>query len=208
MSALAFEGVGRAYGTTRVLSNIDLTVPHGHAFALVGRSGLGKTTLLRIAAGLDRAHEGRVTGAGRVSAAFQEPRLLPWASALRNVTLATGVSPERARDLLAAVEMEHLADNRPNQLSLGQQRRVSFVRALAPPADTLLLDEPFASLDPQTTRILRRRLRAVIAERRTTVLLVTHDPADVEGLCDGMATLEGVPVRLTSLEWCRPARTA
>lgn len=191
MSAgLRLRGVGRRFGARQVLSGIDMTVAPGETVALTGRSGEGKTTLLRIVAGLDRDHEGRVEGAGRVAMVFQEPRLLPWRTALENVTLATGVSRRAALALLAEVGLADHADHRPRALSLGQQRRLAFARAAALEADTVLLDEPFASLDAETAAQVREALVRLRARSGATALIATHDETDVTALCDRAVRIE------------------
>lgn len=194
-ASLRLRGVGRSFGAHRVLHDVNLLVAPGDVVAVTGPSGEGKTTLLRIVAGLDRDHGGAVEGAGRVAMVFQEPRLLPWRTALENVTLATGASRDTARALLAEIGLGNHADHLPGAMSLGQGRRLAFARAMALEADTVLLDEPFASLDVATAETVRACLQRLLARSQATVLLATHDEVDVAALCDRAVRIEGGTLR-------------
>jgi molybdate transport system ATP-binding protein len=183
-----------------------LTVAPGEMLALVGRSGAGKSSLLKALAGLiPAAGTIRVDGAEWLGPAgawpahrrpvgflFQSYALFPHRTALQNLTMAMA-SPDAARalELLAAVHLEGLEDRRPHQLSGGQQQRVALARALAREPRLLLLDEPFSAVDRPT----RRALAGTIAELRTRlkmpVILVSHDIEDVAALADRIAVLEG-----------------
>lgn len=138
---------GKRFADTQVLGAVRFTLNPGETLAISGPSGIGKTTLLRIVAGLDREFDGAVTGARSTAMVFQEPVLLPWRTALRNITLATKISDAAALEALAEVGLGTYADRFPGQLSLGQQRRLSLARALSASPDLLLMDEPFVSLD-------------------------------------------------------------
>ena len=158
---------------------------------LWGASGCGKTTALRLLAGLEKPRRGVVTGAERVSMVFQEDRLLPWRTALENVMLC-GVDAERAYDLLIALGLE--AEDvcaYPQHLSGGQQRRVALARALAAESDILLLDEPFNGLDEGTWQDVVPLIK-VVAESRP-VVLVTHIREQVEALNARVIPLGAVP---------------
>ena len=192
---LRVEGLTRTFGSLRVLDGCDLCVAPGEVVAVTGRSGAGKSTLLRIVAGLDRAFTGTVRGAGTVAMVFQEPRLLPWRTGLENVTLATGADAATARALLAEVGLRPQEHAYPGAMSLGQQRRLAFVRAAALHARTLLLDEPFASLDGQTAGEAREALRRLLRRTGATALIATHDRTDALALCDRTVHLEGGKLR-------------
>lgn len=171
--------------------------------ALLGPSGLGKTTLLNVIAGVDRDFSGRVTfpssGAPRIGYAFQSPRLLPWRTVLQNVTLPLPPGPEsvtRAKAILAEMGLGDAGNVYPERLSLGMQRRVALARAFALEPDLLLMDEPFVSLDEQTAEKLRDLLADLIERRPTTVLFVTHDSREAVRLADRVVVLAGPPVRV------------
>ena len=153
-----------------LLRSVGIAASAGQVVALLGASGVGKTTVLRIILGLDRAFEGSVRiGAARVGAVFQEPRLLPWRTIGDNIRF---VDPGRAIDIRAALDEVCLPATvetlYPRQVSLGMARRASVARALAVAPQLLVLDEPFASLDPATAgRIAARVMQAAAGRRRS-----------------------------------------
>lgn len=166
------KNVSFAYGDTPVLQEVTWHLPDSGVVCLWGASGCGKTTALRLLAGLEKPDSGAVCGAGRVSMVFQEDRLLPWRTALENV-LVTGADVEKAQELLAELGLTvEEAKAYPQHLSGGQQRRVALARALAAESDILLLDEPFNGLDEDTWQDVVPLIKKV-AETRP-VVLVTH----------------------------------
>ncbi|WGD32284.1 ABC transporter ATP-binding protein [Ancylobacter sp. WKF20] len=183
-----------------IFRDFRLEVGAGEFLVLLGPSGLGKTTLLNIVAGLDDDYRGAVGFAGaapRIAYAFQSPRLLPWRTVLENVTLPLGrEGTGRARAMLEEVGITDLAGAYPDRLSLGQQRRVALARAFAVEPDVLLMDEPFVSLDQAGAEKLRELLRRLLARRPATVLFVTHDPREAAALASRIVVLAGNPVTL------------
>lgn len=177
-------------GAAPVLAEVAFSLAPGERLAVLGPSGIGKSTLLNIVAGLDDAYEGSVSGAGRIGMAFQEPTLLPWRSVLDNLMIATGCTPAAARDVLATVRLEGMAARYPGTLSFGQARRVSVARAFLADPDTLLLDEPFASLDESTSATVRAALADLLRDRPTRMVLVTHDRTGLSALVDRTIELE------------------
>ncbi|MCL4145744.1 UNVERIFIED_CONTAM: hypothetical protein GTU68_065834 [Idotea baltica] len=188
---------GKSFGETRVLGPIRFEVGAAEAVSLVGPSGIGKSTLLRIIAGLDETFEGSVEGVGRVSFVFQEPTLLPWRSAKDNIEIATGVTSARAYELLTSAGLDDKSEMYPAQLSLGQRRRIAIVRAFAREPETLLMDEPFASLDAQSIIEMQNLLLDLLRCRPTRVILVTHDEVQATTLTDRTIRLEGVPAQVS-----------
>ncbi|WP_424975042.1 ABC transporter ATP-binding protein [Dinoroseobacter sp. S124A] len=181
---------------TLVLGGFDLTLRAGETLAITGPSGVGKSTLLRILAGLETRYTGTLQMPDRVAMVFQEPTLLPWRSARDNIRLATGLSSAGALDALAEVGLADHASQYPTQMSLGQQRRLSLARAFGSAPDVLLLDEPFVSLDPELAEemmVLFARLRAA---RGLATVLVTHVEAEAKMLASRIVTLSGSPARL------------
>lgn len=189
---LIARGVRRVFGDRAVLDGIDLTLYAGDFIALLGPSGTGKTTLLRILGGLDTANEGEVVVPRARSVVFQEPRLVPALKVWRNVVLgARSMRSAKAQAIrsLTEVGIEQHADAWPRTLSGGEAQRVALARALATQPGLLLLDEPFAALDA-LTRIRMHDLLAALCERhRPTVMLVTHDVDEAILLADRVLVL-------------------
>ncbi|WP_425403636.1 ABC transporter ATP-binding protein [Hwanghaeella sp.] len=187
------------FGATQILDWIELSIGKGEIVALTGPSGVGKTTLLRIIAGLDKDFQGSVTDPGRIAMVFQSPTLLPWRNAVQNLTLTTGADPRAAIRLLEEVGLEGKADFFPGQLSLGQQRRLALARALAADPATLLLDEPFISLDEDTAARMRQLTMKVLEDRRIATLIVTHDLIEAATFADRVAILAGRPASIETI---------
>lgn len=186
----------KSFAGRPVLGPIRLVLAQGQRVAILGPSGIGKTTFLRIVAGLDPDFEGTVTEPGRTTVVFQEPTLLPWRTALENITLPTEVTPKVARVLLAEVGLAGKETLYPRQLSLGQQRRLALARAFAPAPTTLLMDEPFASLDAETAERMLDLTAALLDRAGVSLIFVTHDPAEAAHLKAQVLTLQGSPATL------------
>ena len=182
-----------SFGENRVIDNFSMEIGKGTT-ALLGPSGCGKTTLLGAAAGLIR-YDGEISKSGKCSMVLNEPRLLPWYSALRNVKAVTrGMIDDEALRLLRVCEADSFADKLPEQLSAGMAQRVSIARALAYKADILLMDEPFKAVDAE---LKSRLIKSVIGEfKGSTVVFVTHDAAEAELIADRIVTLKAEPLRI------------
>ncbi len=190
---IRFEDVTLLYGDKAVLSGVSFHVPPGGHMALMGPSGCGKTSLLRLAAGLQTPTFGAVrSSAKRMAFAFQEPRLLPRATAEQNVNAVLSDSAETlpaARQWLAAVGLADAAGMLPGQLSGGMAQRVNLARAMAYEGDLLLLDEPLKELDADTREDILALLREQTAGR--TLLITTHDPLVARALADTVCVYRG-----------------
>lgn len=186
----------KSFGPRQVLGRLALSVARGERLAILGPSGIGKSTLLRILAGLDTDYRGRLEGADHLAVVFQEPVLLPWRDAVANITIPTGCSAATARDWLAQVGLAGHETKFPRQLSLGQQRRLALARAFAAGPDILLMDEPFASLDADTAARMLALTDALLTRSGAGLVLVTHDPAEALALKARALHLGGDPARL------------
>ena len=179
---LNLTGISHRYGEHKVLENQTLRLAPGQRLALMGPSGCGKTTLLRIALGLLTPTEGTVENTFRKTAVvFQEPRLLPWRTALENVNLVLGDSKttlEAAKRHLQQVQLADALQKYPRELAGGMQQRVAMARALAVEGDLLVLDEPFKAMD----EALRDQIIALTAKTDAAILLVTHEEAEARTL--------------------------
>ncbi len=187
MNDLIIRNLCKSYDGRAVLHHFNLVLPRGSVLGLMGESGCGKTTLLRILLGLERADSGSIIGLPpRISAVFQEDRLCSEFSPVTNVAIAAPRYTPRAAILecLSALGLGEALDRPVCQLSGGMRRRVAIARALLAEGELLLLDEPFKGLDEETRRTVIAVVRRYMSGR--TVLLVTHDPADIS---DMQATL-------------------
>lgn len=194
-------GVEVRLGGEKVLDGVDLTVERGRQVAVLGRSGAGKSTLLRVLDGEITPSEGIVeltasSGEQRQAVVYQQALLLDWLTVRENVALGLGfqrnrgIEPGRIDMLLELLEIAHLADRYPDQLSGGQAQRVSLGRALAVRPELLLLDEPFSALDPATRGTLQGWLREETRREGLTSVLVTHDIDEALRLSDEIVLLE------------------
>ena len=202
-------GVRRNFDDRDVLRGVDLTIAADQFVALLGRSGTGKSTLLRILGGLDADYDGDVLVPERRSVVFQESRLVPWQRVLANVVLglAPGVGRraglrQQGLDALGEVDLADHADSWPLTLSGGEAQRVALARALVRAPQLLLLDEPFGALDALTRIRMHALVQDLCGRHRPAVLLVTHDVDEAVlladravVLADGRITLD-IPIEL------------
>ena len=190
------SGLTRAFDGRIVLDKLALRIGVDEFVALLGRSGSGKSTLLRILAGIDQGYEGNVAVPGERSVVFQEPRLIPWQRADRNVVVGLQPGPDgrmgiRRKSLVALDEvgLSDLARAWPVNLSGGEAQRVALARALVREPRLLLLDEPFGALDALTRSKMHLLLKDICERHRPGVLLVTHDVDEAILLADRILVL-------------------
>ena len=186
------RNVVRQFGQQKVIDELNLDIAPGEFVALLGASGSGKTTLLRALAGLDSIDSGQLRVPLARAAVFQEPRLMPWKNAWKNVVLGLDIQNPHARALEALTEvgLAHRVNAFPATLSGGEAQRVALARGLVREPKLLLLDEPFAALDA-LTRIRMQQLIIELWRKHTpAVLLVTHDVDEAILLADRVIVLE------------------
>jgi ABC-type nitrate/sulfonate/bicarbonate transport system ATPase subunit len=225
--AIRLSGVSKSFATgnhrIEVLKNVNLTVPPQAIVGLIGTSGSGKSTLLNIISGILKPDRGQVCICGAaseefndwcsVSYMFQDDRLLPWRTAIRNVEFAleagSTAKKERARRALQAlnlVELESFEEAFPYQLSGGMRSRVALARSLVTEPRILLMDEPFSRLDAQTRALMHEELLRIHQLKRMTVLFVTHDVAEAVLLADRVAVMSSRPGTIREVVEVTPPR--
>jgi len=191
-AAVQVKSLDKVFGARKVLDGLSLTVGQGEFVALLGRSGSGKSTFLRVLGALDAEVSGQVRVPARRAIVFQDPRLLPWQRVLRNVTVGLpqdGATRERAVEALDEVGLAHHAQAWPRTLSGGEAQRAALARALVREPQLLLLDEPFGALDALTRLRMHVLLRNLYERHRPAVLLVTHDVDEAMLLADRVLVL-------------------
>ena len=206
---LSLRGIVKSFAGRTVVENVSFEVAAGEVVCLLGGSGSGKSTTLRIAAGIERPEAGEVAVDGaiveapgrfvppekrRIGLVFQDLALFPHLSARANVTFGLFRLPRaearaRADKLLAMVGLSPLAEAYPHQLSGGEQQRLAVARALAPEPRAMLLDEPFSGLDARLRDGVRRDVLAVLRGQGAATLLVTHDPDEALRFADRIVLL-------------------
>jgi sulfonate transport system ATP-binding protein len=201
---IEITGLIKSFRSKPVLGPIALTLEAGTITAIIGRSGCGKTTLLRCLGGLEHATAGHIKiGDGHLTRreigyVFQEPRLMPWLTVEKNTGfgLASVSKLERQRavaEALQVVDLAHAAPLLPKQLSGGMAQRVALARALAPRPDVLLLDEPFSALDPFSREQMQEHLLHLHEHYGATMVLITHDMDEALALAHRIIVLAGPP---------------
>ena len=205
--AASVIGVSKQFGKTGVLENINFDVAEGELLVLLGASGSGKTTILRIIAGLEQPNKGRVVLHGKdvtdlparergVGVIFQSYALFPKMTVEKNIGYGLRIRNRRRKEirttvdeLLSLVQLEEHRKKYPSQLSGGQQQRVAIARTLAYKPEVLLFDEPFGALDTQTRTHLRREIRALLRKVKVPSIFITHDQEEALELGDRVAVV-------------------
>src|SRR6266851_93022 len=206
-AAASVVGVSKFFGKTSVLQNISFHVAEGEALVLLGASGSGKTTILRIIAGLEQPYTGKIMLHGKdvtelparergVGVIFQSYALFPKMTVEKNIGYGLRIRNRRRKEikqtvneLLSLVQLEEHRKKYPSQLSGGQQQRVAIARTLAYKPEVLLFDEPFGALDAQTRSHLRREIRALLKKVNVPAVFITHDQEEALELGDRIAVI-------------------
>ncbi|MFC5466946.1 ABC transporter ATP-binding protein [Lederbergia graminis] len=194
---LAVQNITRTFNEGKVgFKNLTFSIQKGEIIGVLGTSGCGKSTLLRVLSGLDQQFEGQYSlGDKSVGMMFQEPRLMPWLSVINNITFGAETEKQKllANELIELVGLSGFERNFPKDLSGGMAQRTAIARSLITEPDVLLLDEPFSALDAFTKMQLQDLLLSIWEERKTTMVLVTHDIDEALYLCDRIIILRGQP---------------
>ena len=174
------KDVSFSYGNKNILKDFNLSVKSGECICLLGESGCGKTTTIRLIAGLETPQNGTInTHEGKISMVFQEDRLLPWATALQNVLLPLNDKDKSiAETMLEQVGLSDSSDLLSEEMSGGMCRRVAIARSLAFGGDILLLDEPFNGIDAANKRSLAKLILEYFGDK--TIVLITHIAEDAQ----------------------------
>lgn len=198
---MRFEQVTKNYGKRTIFADFSLELKEGQITCIMGSSGIGKTTLLRLAAGLEQPDSGTINRRSdtRIGYVFQEPRLLPWKTVIENVrwVLDDRRSETINEDILVWLKeagIAHALTSYPDELSGGMKQRVSLIRAFITTPGLLLMDEPFQSLDAATRQDMQKLLLRLWYKKKPTVLLVTHDLDEALALGSRIVVLKGSPV--------------
>lgn len=196
-SMISIKNVNKMYEKTTALNDVSLDIKQGEFIALVGMSGGGKSTLLRLIAGLEQPTTGSVDinqsdTKSLMRVMFQEDRLLPWMSVLDNLSFGSKDKNTKAhaKELLDLVELGDYADHFPNQLSGGQKQRVALARALMTDPKILLLDEPLGALDALTRRKMQDLILDICQKQNLTTILVTHDVEEAARMADRIIVMK------------------
>ncbi|VFA96896.1 ABC transporter ATP-binding protein [Nocardia cyriacigeorgica] len=191
--AVSITGLRKSFGDKTVLDGVDLTIRRGEFVVLLGPSGTGKTTLLRLLTGLEVPDAGEVLVPGRRTTVYQEPRLIPSKRVLANVLIGlrrNRITREAGLAALAEVQLDGKANQWPATLSGGEAQRAALARALVRDPELLLLDEPFAALDALTRLRMQDLVGELVARHRPAVLMVTHDVDEAVRLADRVIVLD------------------
>ena len=196
-SMITIKNVNKTYNNLTALHDVNLDINQGEFIALVGMSGGGKSTLLRLIAGLEQPTNGSVQinsndTKSLIRVMFQEDRLLPWMSVLDNLSFGSKDKNTKAhaKELLDLVELGDYADHFPNQLSGGQKQRVALARALMSHPKILLLDEPLGALDALTRRKMQDLILDICQKQNLTTILVTHDVEEAARMADRIVVMK------------------
>ncbi len=202
------RSVTKSYGSEVVLSDFNLDIWNGSIVGILGISGSGKTTALRLLAGFDKPDSGIIEMRDKVISSeetflppeernvgmvFQDYALFPHLNVEKNISFGLSrdeIKSGRLEEVLSMCNLEAYRNKFPQELSGGQQQRVSLARALAPKPEVILLDEPFTSLDAHMARDLREEVVSLLRQTETTALIVTHDQEEALSVCDVVSVLE------------------
>jgi NitT/TauT family transport system ATP-binding protein len=201
-TSIVVQGLYKDYGGRTVLENISFTVERGETLGIVGPNGIGKTTLLRIIAGIEEPSRGKVTVNGRVGLVPQDDLLLPWKTIKDNISLGLmlhstprRIIEEKVKNVSSLLELDEHLHKYPKEASGGTRRKAAIARALVMDTDVLLLDEPYVGLDVKTIQSLSGVLNR-LKERGVTLVIVSHQLWELASNADRIVFMNGPPGRV------------
>lgn len=210
MSYIKIKDISKSYNSKKIIDNLNLSIEKGKFVSFVGAYGTGKTTLLKLLAGIEKIDKGTIFIDGcspevlkekrKIGFAFQHPMLLPWRNVLDNILLPSEFNNEdktkEAEKLLELVELKHKKDVYPSELSGGMQRIVSILRAIILNPSILLLDEPLSAIDEINRDELHEKLIEIHNKNKQTTILVTHSIHEAVYLSDEVYIMGGSPAKI------------
>ncbi len=182
---MKLENITKSFNGKEIISDFTRDIPDGKITYIMGASGIGKTTLLRIIAGLDTDFSGNIEKSGKIAYVFQEPRLFPALTVKENVEIVGGTND--SKDILSMLELDGCEKMMPNELSGGMKMRLSIARALYSDADIYLMDEPFSALDDETKNRIVPKIFAFLKGK--TVIIVSHSLNEAASYADNTINL-------------------
>lgn len=209
--AISLHHIHKTFGSVQAVNDVSFSIEPGTLLVLLGASGCGKTTTLRLIAGLETPDSGEISINGvtvssrerfvqpedrRLGMVFQDYALFPHLTAAANIEFALNGAPvrerqARSREMLALVGLESMGNRYPHQLSGGEQQRIALARALAASPGVVLLDEPFSNLDAALRKEMREEVRRILRQTGMTAVFVTHDQEEALSLGDQIAVMRG-----------------
>lgn len=211
---LSLKNISKSFGEKAIIKDLSLDFPSGSFTSIVGKSGCGKTTLLRLIAGLAHCDRGEIIlSKGKIATVFQEARLMPWLNVADNITFAAlhdkNLDKQRLDEILELLELIEAKELYPHQLSGGMAQRVSLGRTLFYNSDVILMDEPFTALDYFTRQSLQKMLLRLQAHEKKTIVFVTHDVEEAIYLGDRILIMDKGGIKEnTCIDLPRPREVA
>lgn len=184
---MKITNLNKSFGKNIIFDNFNISFEEGKINYIMGKSGIGKTTLLRIISGLDTQFSGEIDLTGKISYVFQEPRLFPTITVLENIKIVNEFSTTDPRTLLDELELTGCDNMFPEELSGGMKMRLSLARAIYYDPDIIIMDEPFASIDKETKDKIAEKVFKRLKNK--TVIIVSHDENDAQKFADNIINL-------------------
>ena len=181
---MKISNLNKSFGKNVIFENFSVEFADGKINYIMGKSGIGKTTLLRILSGLDKSYTGEIDMQGKIAYVFQEPRLFPTINVVENVRIVNENSSNDPEVYLDYVDLNGCKDMMPSELSGGMKMRVALARALYYDADIILMDEPFSAIDKETKEKIAKKVFDILKGK--TIIIVSHDEENAKMFADNI----------------------